>query len=273
MKDYLLNSKDMMDPVWLKKINCGRYGFLFPCRWIRFNQKVKLAFFPDGYTAIGTLKKDMDLDGACEAGKLFLDAVTEAQSHNEFAPDNFVLDLDSIYLSDDKTHVKLIYLPVVVREAPDDQEIFIRRVYAVLTELLDGIEGGDTMIRQIEYQMDRQMGDFASLKETLDKRIPVEDSSIILRSQDAEQEIVFEITHEIFRIGNDPEAADGVVSQEEGVGPVHAEIGWNDISFYVKDLGSEAGTYVNDTRIVPDTQVPIGKGSIIRFGNVAFRVE
>ena len=54
---------------------------------------------------------------------------------------------------------------------------------------------------------------------------------------------------------------------------VHAEIGWNDISFYVKDLGSEYGTFVNDTRIAPDTPVPIGKGSIVRFGNFAFRVE
>lgn len=273
MKDYLLNCKDRMDPVWQQKINCGRYDFLFPCSWIRFNRKVKLAFFPDGYTAVGSLKKELDLEGACAAGKLFLDAIAEAQSYKEFAPDNFVLDLDSIYLSNDRTRVKLIYLPVVVREAPDDREIFVRRVYAVLTELFQGIEGGSTMIRQIEYQMSRQMGDFASLKETLDKRIPVEDGSIVLRSLDPEQGSVFEIGHEVMRIGKDPDAADGVITQDETVEAVHAEIGWNDISFYVKDLGSEYGTFVNDTRIAPDMPVPIGKGSIVRFGNFAFRVE
>ena len=273
MKDYLLNCKDRMDPVWLQKINCGRYDFLFPCSWIRFNRKVKLAFFPDGYTAVGSLKKELDLEGACAAGKLFLDAIAEAQSYKEFAPDNFVLDLDSIYLSNDRTRVKLIYLPVVVREAPDDREIFIRRVYAVLTELIEGIEGGGTMIRQIEYHMSQKMGDFDSLKETLDKRIPTEDRSILLRSIDAEEETVFEIGHELFRIGTDPDAVDGVLTQDSGAEAVHAEIGWNEISFYVTDLDSANGTFVNDTRIAPGAQVPVGKGSVIRFGNLAFRVE
>lgn len=273
MKDYLLNSKDMMDPVWLKKINSGRYGFVFPCKWIRFNQKVKLAYFPDGYTSFGALKKSMELDDACAAGQLFLDAVTEAQSYHEFAPDNFVLDLDGIYLSDDRKSVRLIYLPVVAHEAADDHDIFVRRVYAVLTELIEGIEGGGTMIRQIEYHMSQKMGDFDSLKETLDKRIPTEDRSILLRSIDAEEETVFEIGHELFRIGTDPDAVDGVLTQDSGAEAVHAEIGWNEISFYVTDLDSANGTFVNDTRIAPGAQVPVGKGSVIRFGNLAFRVE
>lgn len=273
MKEYLLDGRDRMDPVCLKKINSGEYGFVFPCRWIRFNEKVKLAFFPDGYTAFGALKKHMDLDDASAVGKLFLDAVAQAQSHPEFAPDNFALDLDSIYLCDDKKSVRLIYLPAVVREGADDGGIFVRRVYAVLTELLEGIDGGSTLIRQIEYQMSQRMGDFDSLKETLDKRIPTEDDSITLRNVSAEGETVFEIGHEVFRIGTDPAAADGVVTQDSGMEAAHAEIGWNEINFYVIDLGSTTGTFVNGTRIASGVQVPIGKGSSIRFGDLTFSVE
>lgn len=273
MKDYLLSGREMLDPVQLQWINSGKYDFLFSCRWIRFNEKIKLAFFPDGFEPLGTLKKEMDLDDACAAGQLFIDAISEASSHSELVSENIVLDLDSIYLDEERKKVKLIYLPVVVHDEAPDAEIFVRRVYAVLTELFTGIDDGDTMIRQIEYQMNQSLGDFHALRETLNKRVPTEDDSIVLRGVNTEGKTIFEIGHEIFRIGTDPAGADGIVTGEDSVDAVHAEIGWNDINFYVIDLDSAAGTFVNDTRIAPGTQVPIGKGSIIRLGDVVFSVE
>jgi hypothetical protein len=272
VKEFLLNSKDMIDPIQLQWMRSGTYQKLLDCRWIRFNAKIKFAYFPDGCVALSDFRQDADLDALCRAGKLFLEAIEETTADRKLSPANFVLDLESIFLTKDRSAVRLVYLPAVVRDESKDRDIFIRRVYAVLTELFDGVEGGDTMNRQIEYQMNQKLGDFASLRQTLDKRVPEEDSSIRLQSM-SEGGVSFEIDHETFRIGTDPSLSDGVLPRESGLGGAHAEIGWNEISFYVIDLGEKGGTFVNDTQIASGTQVPIGKGSRIRFGTLDFIVE
>ena len=64
-----------------------------------------------------------------------------------------------------------------------------------------------------------------------------------------------------------------MISGVNTVCPVHAFVGWNDISFYLMDLDSANGTFVNDQKIAPMSQVPIGKGSVLRFADCTFNVE
>ncbi|MGI6118895.1 MAG: FHA domain-containing protein [Bilifractor sp.] len=275
MIDFLLNSDEVFDQTQYLAVNEGKLTHVFPCRKIRYNSSVKIAVFPDGCRPLEAVKQDSSLDEVCEAGKEFLDAIEEATTHKELYPENFVLDLDNIYQNQAKKKVSLIYLPARVPETDkeNENEIYTRRVYGVLSELFQGIHGGDTMIRQIEYQQDQKLGDWDQLRHTLDKRVATEDDKITMKAEVNGEELRFDIGHEIFHIGKDPSLSDGVIRDVEGIAPVHAEVGWNDISFYVIDLSSETGTFVNDVRIVPETQVPIGKGTVIRLGSLSFSVE
>ncbi|RHV90097.1 FHA domain-containing protein [Lachnospiraceae bacterium OF09-33XD] len=103
--------------------------------------------------------------------------------------------------------------------------------------------------------------------------MPEEDEMILLKGVNTPEPQSFRIGHEKYRIGTDGEQADGVISGVNTVSPVHAVVGWNDISFYVMDLDSANGTFVNDQKIAPMSQVPIGKGSVLRFADCTFNVE
>ena len=126
--------------------------------------------------------------------------------------------------------------------------------------------------RQIVYQKEKAFGNWNMLMNALDRRAPEEDEVLVLKSINTPEVLTFRVHHEDFRIGTDPEA-EGLIKGVDTISPLHAMIGWNEISFFVKDLGSTGGTFVNDTRLTPNMEVPIGQGTVLRFADCTFNVE
>ncbi len=59
---------------------------------------------------------------------------------------------------------------------------------------------------------------------------------------------------------------------EGGVSRRHARIFFQDNRFYVEDLGSTNGTYLNGLRLEPYSPRPLGDGDELRLGQVLIRV-
>ncbi|MBR2188928.1 MAG: FHA domain-containing protein [Eubacterium sp.] len=273
MREFLLNSGNRLDPRQIEYMNHSGQSLLLPCVWIRFNDRMKLAFFPDGCTPVSALLPGLSVDEVCQSAKVLLDYVMTLEQVPEITLENMVWDMDAIYLTDDLREMRLLYLPVEMPDEVRESHIYVRRIYAVIEEMLERVEGGDTIIRQVEFQKEQAMGDWSLLKNALDKRIPEQSDRLVLRGQGDLEAVRFEIGQETFRIGSDHERVRVFIDDADQIDPVHAVIGWNDISFYVMDLGSRNGTYVNDTQIAPNTQVPIGSGSILRLAGYAFEIE
>lgn len=59
---------------------------------------------------------------------------------------------------------------------------------------------------------------------------------------------------------------------EGGVSRRHARIFFRDSRFYIEDLGSTNGTYLNGVRLDPYSPRPLGDGDEIRLGQISIRV-
>jgi len=59
---------------------------------------------------------------------------------------------------------------------------------------------------------------------------------------------------------------------EGGVSRRHARIFFQNDRFYIEDLGSTNGTYVNGVRLEPYSPRPLGDGDELRLGQIAIRV-
>ncbi len=59
---------------------------------------------------------------------------------------------------------------------------------------------------------------------------------------------------------------------EGGVSRRHARIFFQDSRFYIEDLGSTNGTYLNGVRLDPYSPRPLGDGDELRLGQIAIRV-
>ncbi len=59
---------------------------------------------------------------------------------------------------------------------------------------------------------------------------------------------------------------------EAGVSRRHALISKRDDAFYVKDLGSVNGSFLNKRRLTPETPQPLRDGDELRLGNIVMKV-
>jgi pSer/pThr/pTyr-binding forkhead associated (FHA) protein len=74
------------------------------------------------------------------------------------------------------------------------------------------------------------------------------------------------------RLGRDPALA-AIVLSEPRVSGLHATLKVEGGTLWVKDEGSNNGTWVQDARIQPLVWVEVGASGTVRFGPVEFRVS
>ena len=273
MRDFFLNAEEQLDRQaydFLKE-NGEEFG-LFPCSGVHYNNRIKLACFTEEYRPLDEALPSMTLDEVCKVAKAILHRIKALEMCESVSLENVIWDRESIYL-DEKGHVRLICLPAIVPEESVHSQIYARRVYALLQEIISGKEGGELVCRQILHQQEKSFENWDALENALDRRTPEEDESLVLKSINTPDVLTFRVHHEVFRIGTDPAEVDGLIRGLDSISPVHAEIGWNEISFYVRDLNSENGTFVNNQRLKPGMEVPIGEGTVLRFGEYTFNVE
>lgn len=75
----------------------------------------------------------------------------------------------------------------------------------------------------------------------------------------------FTVKGEIFLIGKNGAQVDGVI-QSEGVSRLHAKIYTKEGQFYLEDLNSTNGTYLNEVALEYHQPRPLSRGDRVRFG-------
>lgn len=274
MRDFLLN-EELFDRQAADYINrSGESCGLLPVYWVHYNERIKIEYFPDGLRTLAERVQNMSLDQTCSICKKILARVVALQEVEAVSLENITWDTDSIY-TDSAGQIFLICLPALVPPNSRHSEIYAKRLYVMIEDLISVKEDNGFVCRQISYQKQRNFGDWKGLMSTLDLReMDEEDHAVLtLRSINTPRPCVFTVRQTNFRIGSDPGEADGAIEDADSVDPVHAVIGWNGINYFVVDTGSEQGTFVNDHRIEPHTEIPIGEGTVLRFGEYTFNVE
>jgi diguanylate cyclase (GGDEF)-like protein len=93
------------------------------------------------------------------------------------------------------------------------------------------------------------------------------DRAVLVRMDSAEAGHVTSLEHSETRIGRNPENA--VVVEDEGMSRAHARICYDEGQYYLEDLGSSNGTYLNGARI---DRIGLFEGAVVQLGpRVHFR--
>jgi pSer/pThr/pTyr-binding forkhead associated (FHA) protein len=61
-------------------------------------------------------------------------------------------------------------------------------------------------------------------------------------------------------------------AHDKGVSRLHCHLRFEGDSLFVVDLGSANGTFINETRVLPDRPVPLSDRDTIRLGNLRIEV-
>jgi pSer/pThr/pTyr-binding forkhead associated (FHA) protein len=71
-------------------------------------------------------------------------------------------------------------------------------------------------------------------------------------------------------IGSQP--GNDLVLHNRFVSGHHARLRWDGVSWWVDDLNSTNGTYVNHQRITPGVPVGLSSGAVLEIGDLAFEM-
>ena len=74
-------------------------------------------------------------------------------------------------------------------------------------------------------------------------------------------------------IGKSHERADGVIDGDSMISRTHAQINYKDGKYYIEDLSSANGTFVDDIKLEPGVSTCINSKSVIRLADIKFTVE
>lgn len=88
-----------------------------------------------------------------------------------------------------------------------------------------------------------------------------------------DKSVIIDVNKDSYIIGKSREKADGVITGNSMISRVHAEILYCDDKFFIKDLGSANGTYVDGNKLIDDRQVQLSLNSIIRLADQEFTLE
>lgn len=81
------------------------------------------------------------------------------------------------------------------------------------------------------------------------------------------------VTKPEFLIGKKEDAVDGVIAFNNAVSRVHCKIVFEGGQYYVIDLGSANGTFINGVRIQPDQKKQVKAGDKVQLANSAFLLK
>lgn len=96
---------------------------------------------------------------------------------------------------------------------------------------------------------------------------------ITITSTNFNDVIRFVINKPIFVIGTQVGAVDGVISNEKTISRVHCKILEENKNYYIQDMGSLNGTYVNNIKMIEGQKVQINRGDIIKMSKIEFIVR
>lgn len=272
MREFLINSENLLNKESLRFLKTDQAADLIPCKWIRFNEKIKLVYFEEGYSSLTSVLRTLTVEQLCDIGIALLKLIIRLENCDELTPENLTLDADSIYIGEDNS-VHCIYVPVELPGESLANPIYAKRIYALLEDMCETVSEGADLWRRIKYEKVNNYGSWKNILGILDDPYAETNNLIYLKGINTPGEVVFQIGQEEFLIGSDRNQVDGFIDAEPQVSPLHARILWDENGFYVMDLDTAGGTFVDDQKIDPMTKVKIGFGSVVRFAEYTFSVE
>jgi len=132
--------------------------------------------------------------------------------------------------------------------------------------------GLDVILSLLTYSLLSRAQKGASVK-SVKKNTSARKNIIVLTSTNIKDKIRFEINKEVFLIGKQAGTVDGVISNDKTISRIHCKIIRKGKKYYIQDMGSRNGTYVNNVRLEDGQQLLLNRGDVIRLAKLEFIIE
>lgn len=292
---YLLENNEIFYDVGYKVMQNQENANLLRCHRIKYNGKIKLIYFTREYASLEDYIASSDMDTILNAIRSLLEALIQIENLgflNMACIDN---RLSHIYVESGTNNVKIIYLPVNITGVHKNKNEFDNEIKAQLVQkierigmmdhpkmrqVIDALEDGTLKLHDISTRiqaekpvMHRNTKNTSADPNIGQKKIVDMPDMNQISIQSIDGQFHFVVCENEFLIGKSRERVQGVITGNNAVSRVHCKIVRQNGSYFVVDMGSSNGTYVNGKRIQPNVPEPISDRSQLRIANAEFIVR
>lgn len=280
---------------------------LIKCSKLLYNGKIKLVYFTNGLKPLNTLWNSLDDDSCIRVLTNFLATVIDLRNNGFLNCHNLIISDNRVFVDINTLSVHLIYLPIsnqnwdtasfesdlrarVLKALSSNNKLLTARMNEFSGMLANGILSLEEVYRQlcimckggvsrtmeqpkVQNTSNGQEHIWTQAEEPVIRGVSNHKSieSAQLVSMDAGAPMTVQISKSECIIGKNPNTVDVVIGFNKMISRVHCKISTQQNVYYLTDLGSANGTYVNQRRLVPNQPTPIKHGDLIRLANSDFK--
>lgn len=294
---YVLNDDSVFALTEFKVLK-SQSKYFIKCSKVMYNGKIKFIYFTAMNKSLRNMIPSLDSDTFLTIIANLLNCIIEIKNNGFLDCENLDLSFDKVFVNQNTLEISLIYLPInnINKDLASFENEFRTEIIKLITSvpaftgekmarvcgyLSNGIFSLDQVYKNIcseikgsgratsfESDLDVKKNDENSNKQVIFKQPPLRFYSL-----DAPVDINFNIDMSEFLIGKNPAQVNGVISFNKAISRVHCKISYQNNSYFITDLGSANGTYVNKSRIAAQHPQKIKSGDTIRLANSDFMVE
>lgn len=294
---YLLNDSSRFFVTEYKVLKNKENSGLIKCAKVLLNGNIKLIYFTAGRKNLKSVLPSIDADKFMGILASLFCVLIDIKNNGFLHCQNLVLEEEKIFVDMNTLDTSLVYLPLNNTET--DQQAFendfrswiIKLITSVpslmnaktdnlRTQLASGVLSFEKLYQYICSESKGGMSNMSLIDNGLENTISVEamteeisQKPMMLVAMNMSSQFALEVNKSEFVIGKSATSVDGLIAFNNAVSRRHCKIVWQNNTYYIVDLGSANGTYVNKMKLSEQQYQPLNKGDIVRLANIEFVVQ
>jgi len=283
---YVLNDNGMFSLTEYKVLKNQSKNFV-KCSKLLYNGKIKLLYFSSNYKSLKNMIASIDVDTFLMLIANLLNAIIDIRQNGFLNCNNLDLSFDKIFIDTKTYEVDFIYLPVNNDESSslafenDLRANTIKLITSMpfsderIPRICGYLSNGTIGLNQVYNAVCSEMGGNGKARVQPKPEVRKFSSQPVMRfySVNPSDNVMFNISTAEFVIGKNPSAVNGVISFNNAISRKHCKITFQNGSYYLTDLGSANGTFINNSALVKGRAYPLNGGDTVKLANSSFKVD
>lgn len=285
---YILQDNTLFLPTEYKVLQSQPEGIYVRCMKMLYNGKIQLYYSTAGLQSLQTMLPQLDAGRFLSILASLFSNLCQVKSNGFLTCKNIDASFARLYIEPSTCRVRLVYLPLKRAFYPDDYA-FLTQVRTELIRVAENTPGldapdvkravavlqnGTLGLEDLCLKLNGKSPDAApaAVPTQAAPQVPPANTTLHLIAVNAGAPFQINVTKSVFLIGKN-ENNDGVISFNQTVSRVHCKITSSRGQYWITDMQSSNGTFVNQVRLTPNQPHGVKNGDMIRLSNVDFQVR
>ncbi len=277
---YILTDSNIFSVTDYKVLNSQADSVFVKCIKQLYNGKTSLYYVTDGFRSIESLYTSLSPETFLSIVGDLIDEILYIDNNGFLSCSNINLSGNKIYINENDMSVRLIYLPI--QNKLIEPEIEMEK--QIRADIIKLIESYSASSNNKVIELSKNFADetetikslhrlFEEIKQEIENAKIRKDITLRLVAQDEDIDFELKINSEDFIIGKNISVVDGVITFNRAISRIHCKVFRQNDAYYIMDLGSSNGTFVNETEVRPNVCHILKENDIVRLADTCFVVK